>query len=94
METKMKDNFNYYASKIMECEKLADIVKQLYWCYCKYNGWKEAENYNEILDCLNTENKEALADKVTSDWNLNEESATNILYDITVSELNDKYREA
>ena len=90
----MKENFNNYASKIMECEKLEDIVSQLYWCYYKYNGWEYAGGYDEIIDALNLENKQKLAEKIEGSWWLDEETQLNILYSITASELIEKNREA
>ena len=91
MEKIMKANFNNYASKIMECEKMEDIVSQLYWCYYKYNGWEYAAGYDEIIDALDFENKERLAEKIEQSWDLDEETQLNILYYITVSEIATKY---
>ena len=87
METTMNKCFNAYASKIMNNETLKAIVTDLYYCYYKYNGYKYAENYQEIVDALSFENKEALADRITRDWDLDEETQTELLYDITASEL-------
>lgn len=72
MKQEMNKCFNIYASKIMECEKLEHTVKQLYYCYYKYNGYEYAKDYKEIVNELTSENKEALAAKIESCGNLEE----------------------
>lgn len=94
MKDEMKECFNYYASKVMDSETLEMVVSQLYNCYYKYNGWRYAEDYKEILEALNYENRELLADRVASDCDLDEATQMQILYDITMSELITENREA
>ena len=87
MNEKMKECFNYWATKIIGSETLNTVVTDLYNCYYKYNGYKYANDRYEILDALSQENLQALADRVTEAWELDEETQLQALYDITATEL-------
>ena len=87
MNEKMKECFNYWATKIIGSETLNTVVTDLYHCYYKYNGYEYANDRYEILDALSPENLQALADRVTEAWELDEETQLQALYDITATEL-------
>ena len=93
MKENMKKEFNYWVSKFIGNENTEQVVRDLYWCYYKYNSWTEAESWKEIVEALNFENSEALADRITNclDFELDEETQREILFYITASQLgNDK----
>ena len=94
MEQKTKECFNHWATNIIGSETLKTVVTDLYYCYYKYNGYKYAEDRYEILDALSLDNLQALADRITEAWELDEETQLQALYDVTMAELRTNEREA
>lgn len=66
----MKKNFNYWVSKALEIKNLAQAMEQTRWIYFKYIKQELPDDYCDVVDEMDFENLETLADRIQYELDL------------------------